>query len=447
MQTILFGKIEKRTTETMNKIEQIYRILCENGFRVTTDTRKIALGDVFFALKGENFDGNDFVPFALQAGAAGVVTDDPSRYTDTEQVIVVEDVLTALQQTATLHRMKMGIPVLCLTGSNGKTTTKELLRRVLSCRFEVCATQGNLNNHIGVPLTLLSLRPGHQFAVVEMGASHPHEIRDLCAIARPDYGYITNFGRAHLEGFGGVEGVIRTKSELYDFLRENDGLAFVRADDPLQMQRSEGIRRYTFSSQGRQADVAIEMLSSLPRVTGRFSSAEFSTSLSGEYNFTNACAAIAVGLYFGIAPQDIARAIASYVPDNNRSQWVERGEDVIMMDAYNANPSSMELSLENFARTDTRGREKIAVLGDMFELGAYAREEHLRIASLAAALPFGKVYLVGENFSRVVSPSGKTSVFRTFEEFSSAFEKPSAPAAYLVKGSRGMRMERFLELL
>ena len=260
-----------------NKIEQIYRILVENGFRVTTDTRKIAPGDVFFALKGENFDGNDFVPSALQAGAAGVVTDDPHRYADTEQVIVVEDVLTALQQTATLHRMKMGIPVLCLTGSNGKTTTKELLRRVLACRFEVCATQGNLNNHIGVPLTLLSLRPGHQFAVVEMGASHPHEIRDLCAIARPDYGYITNFGRAHLEGFGGVEGVIRTKSELYDFLRENDGLAFVRADDPLQMQRSEGIRRYTFSSQGRPADIAIEMLSSLPRVTGRFSSAEFAS--------------------------------------------------------------------------------------------------------------------------------------------------------------------------
>ena len=430
-----------------NKIEQIYRILVENGFRVTTDTRKIAPGDVFFALKGENFDGNDFVPSALQAGAAGVVTDDPHRYADTGQVIVVEDVLTALQQTATLHRMKMGIPVLCLTGSNGKTTTKELLRRVLACRFEVCATQGNLNNHIGVPLTLLSLRPGHQFAVVEMGASHPHEIRDLCAIARPDYGYITNFGRAHLEGFGGVEGVIRTKSELYDFLRENDGLAFVRADDPLQMQRSEGIRRYTFSSQGRPADVAIEMLSSLPRVTGRFSSAEFATALSGEYNFTNACAAIAVGLYFGVAPQDIARALASYIPDNNRSQWMERGADVLMMDAYNANPSSMELSLENFARTDTGAREKIAVLGDMFELGTYARQDHLRIASLAAALPFERVYLVGENFSRAVSPSGKTSVFRTFDEFASAFEKPSVSAAYLVKGSRGMRMERFLDLL
>ncbi len=244
-----------------------------------------------------------------------------------------------------------------------------------------------------------------------------------------------------------MEGVIRTKSELYDFLRENDGLAFVRADDPLQMQRSEGIRRYTFSSQGRPADVAIEMLSSLPRVTGRFSSAEFATALSGEYNFTNACAAIAVGLYFGVAPQDIARALASYIPDNNRSQWMERGADVLMMDAYNANPSSMELSLENFARTDTGAREKIAVLGDMFELGTYARQEHLRIASLAAALPFERVYLVGENFSRAVSPSGKTSVFRTFDEFASAFEKPSVSAAYLVKGSRGMRMERFLDLL
>lgn len=414
---------------------------------VSTDTRRIEPGSIFFALRGATFDGNRFVNEALAKGAAWAVADDPAAAGTDARVLVVDDTLRTLQELARTHRRTLGIPILAVAGSNGKTTTKELLRRVLACRFEVCATQGNLNNHIGVPLTLLSLRPGHQFAVVEMGASHPHEIRDLCAIARPDYGYITNFGRAHLEGFGGVEGVIRTKSELYDFLRENDGLAFVRADDPLQMQRSEGIRRYTFSSQGRPADVAIEMLSSLPRVTGRFSSAEFATALSGEYNFTNACAAIAVGLYFGVAPQDIARALASYIPDNNRSQWMERGADVLMMDAYNANPSSMELSLENFARTDTGAREKIAVLGDMFELGTYARQEHLRIASLAAALPFERVYLVGENFSRAVSPSGKTSVFRTFDEFASAFEKPSVSAAYLVKGSRGMRMERFLDLL
>lgn len=428
------------------KLKRIYATYAGNGFRAVTDTRKLQAGDVFFALKGDNFDGNDFIPLALETGASAVVTDDAVRYADGERVILVPDVLTALQQVATEHRMRMGIPVLCLTGSAGKTTTKELLRAVLACRFDVCATQGNLNNHIGVPLTLLSLRPHHEFAVVEMGASHPHEIRDLTVIARPDYGYITNFGRAHLEGFGGVEGVIRTKSELYDYLRDHDGTAFVNADDPIQMQRSGGIRRFSFSAVGMPCDTAVELSASLPRVCGRFAGTTFSSSLSGEYNFTNICAAIAVGMYFGIDPLRIARAVASYVPSNNRSQWMECGPDSVMMDAYNANPTSMALSMENFARTDTGTRPKIAVLGDMFELGAYAAQEHRRIAELADSLSFDRVYLVGENFSSVVPSRGKTSVYRTFEDFSRDFVRPSA-AAYLVKGSRGMRMERFLELL
>lgn len=429
-------------------MNRIYSLLEKNGVRVTTDTRKIGGGDIFFALKGDNFDGNDFAGKALELGAAAVVVDDAKRYSEADKIVLVPDVLAALQNVATYHRMKMNIPVLCLTGSNGKTTSKELLRAVLSRKFDVCATEGNLNNHIGVPLTLLSIRPHHNFAVVEMGASHPHEIRDLSAIARPDYGYITNYGRAHLEGFGGVEGVIRTKSELYDFLREHGGRAFVNADDPLQMERSAGIERYTFSAKGTPADVQTELLSSLPVVSGRFSSTEFTTHLSGEYNFTNACAAIMVGVYFGIAPADIAAALESYIPSNNRSQWVERGQDAIMMDAYNANPTSMGLSVENFARTDTAGRPKYAILGDMFELGVYSAQEHQRIADLAASLPYDRVYLIGENFAGVKKESGSNLFLsRTFEDFVSAFRKPSVPAAYLIKGSRGMKMERALELL
>lgn len=430
-----------------DKIRRIYDLYARNGRRAVTDTRKLKPGDVFFALKGDNFDGNDFVPQALAAGAAGVVADDAARYADTDRVAVVPDTLAALQAVATEHRLRMGIPVLCLTGSAGKTTTKELIRAVLGCRFDVCATQGNLNNHIGVPLTLLSLEPHHNFAVVEMGASHPHEIRDLCAIARPDYGYITNFGRAHLEGFGGVEGVIRAKSELYDYLRAHGGKAFVNADDPLQMQRSEGIDRVGFSSKGASCDTAVELSAAQPQVCGRFAATDFTTHLSGEYNFTNACAAIAIGMYFGIDPQRIADALASYHPDNNRSQWILRGENRVMMDAYNANPTSMALSVENFARTDTGHLPKIAVLGDMFELGAYAAEEHLGIVKLIRSLPFERVYLVGENFASVAASADKVFVYRTFEDFARDFRPAAGPSAYLVKGSRGMRMERLLDLL
>lgn len=428
-------------------VDRIYGLLEKNGIRLTTDTRKIGNGDVFFALKGENFDGNEFAGKALEAGASAVVVDDAKRYTDTDRIVLVSDVLAALQNVATYHRLKMNIPVFCLTGSNGKTTSKELLRAVLSRKFDVCATEGNLNNHIGVPLTLLSIRPHHNFAVVEMGASHPHEIRDLSAIARPDYGYITNYGRAHLEGFGGVEGVIRTKSELYDFLREHAGRAFVNADDPIQMEKSAGIERYTFSSKGAKADVRTELLSSLPAVSGRFASTEFTTHLSGEYNFTNACAAVAAGLYFGIAPVEIAAALESYVPTNNRSQWVERGQDAVMMDAYNANPTSMGLSVENFAHTDTEGRPKYAILGDMFELGIYSGQEHQRIADMVASLSYDHAYLIGENFSEVNVLGNNISLYRTFEDFAAAFRKPPVPAVYLIKGSRGMKMERALELL
>ena len=432
---------------TPKKIQDIYALMCKNGYRYTTDTRKICNGDVFFALKGENFNGNDYGKTALEKGAVAIVVDDDTRYSDAENIFLVDNVLSCLQNVATLHRVAMKVPVLCLTGSNGKTTSKELIRRVLSKKYNVCATVGNLNNHLGVPMTLLSIRDEHDFAVVEMGASHLHEIEELSSIARPDYGYITNFGRAHLQGFGGVEGVIKTKSELYDFLREHAGTAFVNADDSVQMERSEGVRRFSFSAKNKNADVAVVMNSSLPVVSGYVENEPFTTRLSGEYNFINAAAAATIGVYFGIDKKDIADALQSYQPSNNRSQWTEKNGNVVMMDAYNANPSSMSLSVENFAKADTGGKHKVAVLGDMFELGDYAAQEHQNIADLAGSLPFEVVFLIGENFSKIKSDASKINVFPSFEAFAKAFSDDGVKKAYLVKGSRGMAMERFLDLL
>ncbi|MDD4820581.1 MAG: UDP-N-acetylmuramoyl-tripeptide--D-alanyl-D-alanine ligase [Flavobacteriales bacterium] len=433
--------------QTPKKIQDIYSLIVKNGFHFTTDTRKINAGDVFFALKGENFNGNDYGNAALEKGAVAIVVDDDTRYSDSENTFVVDDVLSALQKVATLHRVSMKVPVLCLTGSNGKTTSKELISRVLSKKYNVCATSGNFNNHVGVPLTLLSIRAEHDFAVVEMGASHLHEIEQLSAIARPDYGYITNFGRAHLEGFGGVEGVIKTKSELYDFLRNNGGTAFVNADDELQIKRSNGVRRFTFSSKNAPADVSVEMTSSLPIVSGKVEGVPFKTHLSGEYNFVNAAAAASVGVYFGVDKKEIADALDSYIPSNNRSQWTEKNGNVVMMDAYNANPTSMGLSVENFAKSDVGGKKKVAVLGDMFELGEYALTEHQNIADAVAYLPYDEVFLIGEMFSNVTVKNHKIKQFRTFEEFSNAFDTQGQKKAYLVKGSRGMAMERFLDLI
>ena len=427
------------------KIEALYGRWVDGGYAYTTDSRRIEGGEIFFALKGEKFDGNDYAHMALEKGASVVVVDDKSRYKDGDNVCLVEDTLKALQEMASYHRQKMGIPVLSLTGSNGKTTSKELIRSVLSCKFNVCATQGNLNNHIGVPFTLLSIRPHHDFAVVEMGASHPGEIALLSSIARPDYAYVTNFGRAHLEGFGGVEGVIRTKSELYDYVRNNGGTAFVNADDDVQMEKSEGITRFTFSSTGVPADVKLRLVSSLPQVEGEIEGVPFSTHLSGEYNFINAAAAASIGVYFGIEKEKIAASLYSYVPANNRSQWIEKGIHSVMCDAYNANPTSMSLSVRNFANAVKV--PAVAVLGDMFELGDYSASEHQAIANMTAELPFEKVYLVGENFASTTTYAGNIEKYTTFESFAAAFVEPLTPHAFLVKGSRGMAMERFLELL
>ncbi|WP_373516319.1 UDP-N-acetylmuramoyl-tripeptide--D-alanyl-D-alanine ligase [Pricia sp.] len=411
--------------------------------RVCTDTRKITEDCIFFALKGDNFNGNTYAAEALRKGAAYAVIDE-GEYAISDSYILVKDALKALQQLATFHRNFNTAKVIALTGSNGKTTTKELINAVLSRRYRTIATVGNLNNHIGVPLTLLSITNGTEIAIVEMGANHQKEIESLCNIARPDFGYITNFGKAHLEGFGGEEGVIKGKSELYDYLEANGKSIFMNADDPIQFEKLAGhIKKFGFSSDKKEF-YRISFVSANPFVKIDVEDRIITSQLIGSYNFTNCAAAIVMGKYFTIPLEDIKNAIESYVPKNNRSQLLEKNGHSIILDAYNANPTSMGAALENFRMMD--GKSKIAFLGDMFELGQTAAIEHQAIADLAATMHFQDVFLIGKNFHRTDSDLKK---FDTFEAFSEHLSKNPVEesSTILIKGSRGMALERILELL
>ena len=347
--------------------------------RISTDSRHIVPDSLFFALHGERFDGNSYAENALKAGAAAAVVDDPSvaetlRQQWPDRCAEVPDTLAALQELAARHRRELGIPILAITGSNGKTTTKELVGRVLSRKFRTAVTQGNLNNHIGVPLTLLAMDRSVEIGVVEMGASHPGEIALLCSIARPDYGLITNIGKAHLEGFGGIEGVMRGKGELLDFLVASGGTAFWLNDsDRLKtmVESCPGLRAISYS--------APEAIGTEPFVEARWDGLPVRTRLVGDYNRSNIAAAIAVGLYFGIGRAEIVSAIESYDPDNNRSQKRQTAFNTLISDCYNANPSSMQAALDNFLR-EADPRPKAVVLGDMGELGPYAAVEHRTVA-------------------------------------------------------------------
>ncbi|MBD3583650.1 UDP-N-acetylmuramoyl-tripeptide--D-alanyl-D-alanine ligase [Flavobacterium selenitireducens] len=418
-----------------------------NLFRATsgiaTDTRKIGQDAMFVAIKGERFDANTFASEALQKGAAYVVIDNPEYFID-ERTIVVEDSLVALQQLAAYHRQQLAIPIVGLTGSNGKTTTKELINAVLSRKFKVVATIGNLNNHIGVPLTLLSFTPDTQIGIVEMGANHQKEIEFLCGIATPDVGYITNFGKAHLEGFGGVEGVIKGKSELYTYLKQNNKTAIVNADDAIQIEKSEGIDRFTFGT-AANVDVAIGRVSANPFVAAWFDGIEVRSNLIGSYNANNISAAIAIGKYFNVADVDIKHAIEVYVPANNRSQLITRGAGEIILDAYNANPSSMAAATANFLALDKS--DKVMILGDMFELGQESADEH---AQLVASLK-GKgvsAHFIGNDFFRNRIDDEQLHFYPDFESFiSSDVVNTLSDKTLLIKGSRGMALERILDYL
>ena len=423
------------------KISELHQRFLKSP-NVCTDTRKIENDCIFFALKGEKFNGNEYAKEALKKGATLAVIDE-EEYKEDDTTVLVPNVLEALQQLANYHRNHCTAKVIALTGSNGKTTTKELIHVVLSKKYSTIATKGNLNNHIGVPLTLLSIQDDTEIAIVEMGANHQKEIEFLSSLAQPDFGYITNFGKAHLEGFGGEEGVIKGKSELYTYLTENRKSVFINADDPIQVRKlSTYINKYGFSQNDHQY-YKINFLGADPFVKLSFEDLVVESQMIGKYNFSNCCAAIVIGKYFNVPKEDIKDAIESYVPENNRSQIIEKNGHKIILDAYNANPTSMKAALENF--DDMKAENKIAILGDMFELGDSAEEEHRKIAQLAASLPFEKVFLLGENFYRTESGNPKFTSFDTFKKYLESLQIPES--TLLIKGSRGMALERVLDLI
>lgn len=407
-----------------------------------TDTRNIDGPCIFFALKGENFNGNKFANEALRKGAAYVIVDDP-KYAVNDQTILVTDVLETLQKLALFHRENSKAKILALTGSNGKTTTKELIYTVLATKYKTIATSGNFNNHIGVPLTLLRIENDTEIAVVEMGANHQREIAFLCTLAMPDYGYITNFGKAHLEGFGGVKGVIKGKSELYDHLIENKKEVFFNADDPIQREKLDSyIRKYGYS-QTDSKFYPIKFHGAYPHVKIEVENTYIQTQLIGSYNFGNCAAAIMIGKYFNVPLSDIKSALESYVQLNNRSQFITKNGVNIVLDAYNANPTSMRAALENFK--DLKGGPKIAFLGDMFELGPSANKEHQNIADLAASLGLEEIFLIGQHFGEINSKDKQFEDFQALSQYLK--EKPVEKGTLLIKGSRGMALERILDLL
>lgn len=409
---------------------------------VCTDTRKITKDCLFFALKGDNFNGNTFAKRALEKGAAYSIVDE-IEYCTTDNMILVVNVLETLQQLANYHRNYYSVKIIALTGSNGKTTTKELIREVLSRAYKTKATVGNLNNHIGVPLTLLSIEQDTEIAIVEMGANHQKEIEFLCTIAQPDFGYITNFGKAHLKGFGGIEGVIKGKSELYNYITINNKYIFLNADDPIQLEKlSSYIKKIGFSK-NRQEYHKIDFITANPFVTIQTEGIKITSKLIGSYNFSNCCAAILMGKYFNVPLPDIKIALEQYTPENNRSQIISKNEHQIILDAYNANPTSMDAALENFLKIESLN--KILFLGDMFELGDSAEDEHQHIADLADKMNFTNVYLVGENFYKTKTTYKK---FESFESLSSYLKDITLKKSnILIKGSRGMALERILDLL
>ena len=412
---------------------------------ISIDTRKIEANSLFVAIKGERFDANTFAKEALAKGAAYVIIDNKEYYID-DRTILVEDSLIALQSLAKYHRIYLELPIIALTGSNGKTTTKELINVVLSKKFKTTATIGNLNNHIGVPLTLLSFTKDTQIGIVEMGANHQKEIEFLCEIAQPDYGFITNFGKAHLEGFGGVEGVIKGKSEMYVYLKSLEKSVFVNLDDEIQNQKTKDIKRYGFSQIDKSADVFIERVVANPFVVINSLGEEINSHLIGLYNANNISAAITIGYHFGVSPSDIKEAIESYVPENNRSQLLTKGSNEIILDAYNANPSSMKVALENFIQLDKTS--KAIVIGDMYELGEESLSEHKAIVDFLAKESTFECHLIGKDFFANAIESQNLHFYPTFESFANYMSNHSfSNKILLIKGSRGMALERTLEYI
>jgi UDP-N-acetylmuramoyl-tripeptide--D-alanyl-D-alanine ligase len=427
----------------MIPVNEVYNIFLQsNG--VNTDTKTVMRGNIFFALRGERFNGNTFAEEALEKGAAFAVIDEPEYKID-ERCLLVDNVLSTLQQLAHHHRNKLNIPLIGVTGTNGKTTTKELINQVLSTKYKVYATEGNLNNHIGVPLTLLNInRKDAQIAIVEMGANHVGEINELCQIAEPNYGMITNIGKAHLEGFGSINRIIETKSALFQFVKAIHGTVFVNSDDKLLMDISSAIKRITYGQFGDCKGICKEDDHLLIKLVLPDYALEIQTQLVGDYNFYNVMGAIAVGLYFSVPIEDIKFALERYIPTNNRSQLIKKKDKTIIIDAYNANPSSMETAICNFAKI--QAFSKSILLGDMFELGESSVKEHQHIVDLIRKHSFDNVYLLGEAFAKT---NADTSwLYTDYELLSIALKKTLPPnTTLLIKGSRAMQMEQFLNIM
>lgn len=412
---------------------------------ISIDTRKIQSNSFFVAIKGENFDANTFAKEALEKGASFVLIDNSDYFID-QRTILVSDSLKVLQELSQYHRNFLKLPIIALTGSNGKTTTKELIHVVLSSKYRTKATVGNLNNHIGVPLTLLSFSRDTEIGIVEMGANHKKEIEFLCELAQPDYGYITNFGKAHLEGFGGVEGVIEGKSEMYRFLSNKNKLAFVNLEDPIQVEKTSALHNYTFGVNKSKANVSIAKVTANPFVTVEFKDLKITSHLIGLYNANNINAAIAIGNYFKVSNESIKSALEGYVPENNRSQLVTKGTNQIILDAYNANPSSMVVAIENFKQLDNSN--KIAILGDMFELGDESIQEHKHVVDSLLNQQDIVCHFVGADFFANSVVRENLFFHKDFTDLVSYIQThPIDKSTILIKGSRGMALERTLEYI
>ena len=425
-------------------IIDLYDLFIHNP-QITTDSRNCPKGSIFFALKGDKFDGNQYSGKALASGCVYAVIDNPDYYIG-ERTILVDNVLKTLQQLAHHHRKVLGLPIIGITGTNGKTTTKELLAAVLSTKFNLLYTEGNFNNHIGVPLTLLRLTHDHEMAVIEMGASHPGDIKELVDIVHPNYGIITNVGRAHLEGFGSFEGVIRTKGELYDYIRRSKGKIFIKKENEYLQSIAKGIEQITYGN-GDDAFASGQVVSCDPflvfnwKQQGKLHTVE--THMIGSYNLDNVLAAVAVGRFFKIPAERISRAIAAYEPTNNRSQFKKTDNNELIIDAYNANPSSMKVALDNFITMPVQ--PKAIILGDMRELGPTSNELHAEVVEQIKKGQFDKVFLCGEHFSKV----GKEfSPFATTEAMTEELRRqPLKGYHILIKGSHSMGLEKLVDIL
>jgi UDP-N-acetylmuramoyl-tripeptide--D-alanyl-D-alanine ligase len=420
------------------EIKSFYNLFIESKFNFTTDSRAITEGCIFFALKGDNFNGNTFAITALLQGASYAVVDE--NVGQDERLILVNDVLTYMQQVANFHRRCYDIPVIGVCGSNGKTTTKNLIYSVLSKKYTTHCTQGNFNNHIGVPITLLQMPQDAEIAIIELGTNSPGEIAELCKISEPNVGFITNIGKEHLEGFGTLEAVAKEESEIYHFLLQNKGLCFLNEDDDWLVRMSRSLKNKIGYS---KTNCTIESL--VPQIAFIYKNIKFTSPLMGDYNLDNIVLAITIGEQYKVELSEIAKAIAAYEPDNNRSQLIEKGSNTILLDAYNANPSSMQVAISNFVKMPQES--KVLILGDMFEMGPTANQEHDDLLQWATEFGFTKIYTLGEHFASISGNCGINTP-SSMEELGN-FIKTSdyQNTAFLIKGRRGMKMERVVEFI